>query len=53
MFELLVVTSNVTCVLKTSNVVHSLSPNNPEDNSEHHTRRRENLKSHISLMFAG
>jgi hypothetical protein len=20
---------------------------NPEDNSEHHTRRRENLKSHI------
>jgi hypothetical protein len=25
----------------------------PEDNSEHHTRRRENLKSHISnCMFA-
>jgi hypothetical protein len=24
----------------------------PEDNSEHHTRRRENLKSHIaSLCF--
>jgi hypothetical protein len=25
----------------------------PEDNSEHHTRRRENLKSHIAkkLMF--
>jgi hypothetical protein len=22
----------------------------PEDNSEHHTRRRENLKSHISLV---
>jgi hypothetical protein len=22
---------------------------NPEDNSEHHTRRRENLKSHIRL----
>jgi len=21
---------------------------NPEDNSEHHTRRRENLKSHIA-----
>jgi hypothetical protein len=21
---------------------------NPEDNSEHHTRRRENLKSHIT-----
>jgi hypothetical protein len=28
---------------------------NPEDNSEHHTRRRENLKSHnsnfISIVF--
>jgi hypothetical protein len=23
----------------------------PEDNSEHHTRRRENLKSHIILKF--
>jgi hypothetical protein len=23
----------------------------PEDNSEHHTRRRENLKSHIILFF--
>jgi hypothetical protein len=23
----------------------------PEDNSEHHTRRRENLKSHISLVY--
>jgi hypothetical protein len=23
---------------------------NPEDNSEHHTRRRENLKSHKSLF---
>jgi hypothetical protein len=22
---------------------------NPEDSSEHHTRRRENLKSHITL----
>jgi hypothetical protein len=22
---------------------------NPEDNSEHHTRRRENLKSHIII----
>jgi hypothetical protein len=22
----------------------------PEDNSEHHTRRRENLKSHIFLI---
>jgi hypothetical protein len=28
---------------------------NPEDSSEHHTRRRENLKSHIltELLFAG
>jgi hypothetical protein len=24
---------------------------NPEDNSEHHTRRRENLKSHIGLSI--
>jgi hypothetical protein len=24
---------------------------NPEDSSEHHTRRRENLKSHILLYF--
>jgi hypothetical protein len=23
---------------------------NPEDNSEHHTRRRENLKSHIDSL---
>jgi hypothetical protein len=23
---------------------------NPEDNSEHHTRRRENLKSHINYV---
>jgi CCR4-NOT transcriptional regulation complex NOT5 subunit len=23
----------------------------PEDNSEHHTRRRENLKSHIKKMY--
>jgi hypothetical protein len=22
---------------------------NPEDSSEHHTRRRENLKSHLSI----
>jgi hypothetical protein len=22
----------------------------PEDNSEHHTRRRENLKSHMSIL---
>jgi hypothetical protein len=24
---------------------------NPEDSSEHHTRRRENLKSHIAYQF--
>jgi uncharacterized membrane protein len=24
---------------------------NPEDSSEHHTRRRENLKSHIHNLF--
>jgi hypothetical protein len=24
---------------------------NPEDSSEHHTRRRENLKSHIYLVL--
>jgi hypothetical protein len=24
---------------------------NPEDSSEHHTRRRENLKSHIHSSF--
>jgi hypothetical protein len=24
---------------------------NPEDNSEHHSRRRENLKSHIDVHF--
>jgi hypothetical protein len=23
----------------------------PEDNSEHHTRRRENLKSHINIKW--
>jgi hypothetical protein len=28
--------------------------NTPEDSSEHHTRRRENLKSHIlSVDFCG
>jgi len=26
---------------------HSIRQYNPEDSSEHHTRRRENLKSHI------
>jgi hypothetical protein len=25
----------------------------PEDNSEHHTRRRENLKSHVFISSAG
>jgi hypothetical protein len=25
---------------------------NPEDNSEHHTRRRENLKSHMAQLSA-
>jgi hypothetical protein len=24
---------------------------NPEDNSEHHTRRRENLKSHMNKPY--
>jgi hypothetical protein len=28
---------------------HSTRQYNPEDSSEHHTRRRENLKSHMSL----
>jgi thiamine phosphate synthase YjbQ (UPF0047 family) len=26
---------------------------NPEDSSEHHTRRRENLKSHICSQWLG
>jgi hypothetical protein len=25
---------------------------NPEDNSEHHTRRRENLKSHKAFKYS-
>jgi hypothetical protein len=25
---------------------------NPEDSSEHHTRRRENLKSHFNRSYA-
>jgi hypothetical protein len=29
---------------------HLTRHKNPEDNSEHHTRRRENLKSHICLL---
>jgi hypothetical protein len=28
---------------------HSTRQYNPEDSSEHHTRRRENLKSHMKL----
>jgi hypothetical protein len=30
---------------------HSTWQYNPEDSSEHHTRRRENLKSHIFKSF--
>jgi hypothetical protein len=30
---------------------HSTWQYNPEDSSEHHTRRRENLKSHMLLKF--
>jgi hypothetical protein len=30
---------------------HSTRQYNPEDSSEHHTRRRENLKSHIVVVF--
>jgi hypothetical protein len=30
---------------------HSTRQYNPEDSSEHHTRRRENLKSHMSQIF--
>jgi hypothetical protein len=29
---------------------HSTRQYNPEDSSEHHTRRRENLKSHTILV---
>jgi hypothetical protein len=29
---------------------HSTRQYNPEDSSEHHTRRRENLKSHIRVV---
>jgi len=29
---------------------HSTRQYNPEDSSEHHTRRRENLKSHIPVF---
>jgi hypothetical protein len=32
---------------ETSVVNHFTRQYNPEDNSEHHTRRRENLKSHV------
>jgi hypothetical protein len=30
---------------------HSTRQYNPEDSSEHHTRRRENLKSHNSCVI--
>jgi hypothetical protein len=30
---------------------HFTQQYNPEDNSEHHTRRRENLKSHTASIF--
>jgi hypothetical protein len=30
---------------------HSTRQYNPEDSSEHHTRRRENLKSHYLSCF--
>jgi hypothetical protein len=29
---------------------HSTRQYNPEDSSEHHTRRRENLKSHMHYI---
>jgi hypothetical protein len=32
-------------------VDHSTRQYNPEDSSEHHTRRRENLKSHKPLCL--
>jgi hypothetical protein len=32
---------------------HSTRQYNPEDSSEHHTRRRENLKSHVSPTLPG
>jgi hypothetical protein len=30
---------------------HFTRQHNPEDSSEHHTRRRENLKSHDKKVF--
>jgi hypothetical protein len=32
---------------------HSTRQYNPEDSSEHHTRRRENLKSHNDVEVSG
>jgi hypothetical protein len=32
-------------------VNHFTRQYNPEDSSEHHTRRRENLKSHVLLFI--
>jgi hypothetical protein len=44
------------CTSETSVDNHFTRQYNPEDSSEHHTRRRENLKSHrfesIPLHFA-
>jgi hypothetical protein len=39
------------CTSETSVDNHFTRQYNPEDNSEHHTRRHENLKSHILLLF--
>jgi hypothetical protein len=36
--------------VRTASINHFTRQYNPEDSSEHHTRRRENLKSHI--LFA-
>jgi hypothetical protein len=36
---------------ETSVYNHFTRQYNPEDSSEHHTRRRENLKSHMYLLF--
>jgi hypothetical protein len=39
------------CTSETSVDNHFTRQYNPEDSSEHHTRRRENLKSHISELL--
>jgi hypothetical protein len=38
------------CTSETSVDNHFTRQYNPEDSSEHHTRRRENLKSHIETI---